>query len=161
MMITIIVAMDRNRLIGAQNKLPWHLPADLRRFKQVTMDHPIVMGRTTHESIGRPLPGRQNIVVSRTPGYSSSGCTIVDSLDAALSAAADSDEVMIIGGATLYQQILPRTQCIYLTRINHEFEGDTWFPQLEPGDWIEIIRDDYPADAANPYPYSFITMERR
>jgi len=161
MMISIVVAMDRNRLIGADNALPWRLPADLRRFKQITMGQPIVMGRKTHESIGKVLPGRENIVISSNESYRSEGCTIVDSYDSALAAAGDADEVMVVGGATLYQQALPQTQCIYLTRVNHEFEGDTWFPELEQKDWIEIIRDDYPADAENPYPYSFITMERR
>lgn len=161
MLISIIVAMDRNRLIGSRNQLPWRLPADLRRFKQITMGHPIIMGRKTHESIGKALPGRENIVVSRTKGYRSAGCTVVSSLDAALATSSSADEVMIIGGATLYEQALPRTQCIYMTRIDHAFDGDAWFPELDAKEWLEIIRDDHAADAENPYRYSFITMERR
>ena len=161
MLISIIVAMDRNRLIGSKNQLPWRLPADLRRFKQITMGHPIIMGRRTHESIGKALPGRENIIVSRTEGYHSEGCTVVSSLDGAFAAAGSADEVMIIGGAMLYEQALPQTQCIYMTRIDHEFDGDAWFPELDPKAWLEIIRDDHAADAENPFPYSFVTMERR
>lgn len=161
MIISIVVAMDRNRLIGANNRLPWHLPADLRHFKEITMGQPIIMGRKTHESIGRPLPGRANIVVSRAAGYRVEGCINVTSLDAAFAAAGDSDEAMVIGGASLYEQALPKTQCIYLTRVDHEFAGDTWFPEFDPREWLEITRDAYPADAANPYPYCFVTMERR
>lgn len=160
-MLSIVVAMDRNRLIGRGNALPWRLPADLKHFKAVTMGKPILMGRRTYESIGRPLPGRTNIVVSRDPHYAAPGCTVVPTIDAALAAAAGAPEIMLIGGAQLYAELLPRTQRIYLTRIDAAFEGDTWFPELVPADWRELERSDHAPDEQNPYPYSFVLLERR
>jgi len=160
-MLSIVVAMDRNRLIGRGNTLPWRLPADLKHFKAVTMGKPIVMGRRTYESIGRPLPGRTNIVVSRDPRYAAPGCTVVPSIDAALAAADGAPEIMLIGGAQLYAELLPRARRIYLTRIDAAFEGDTWFPELAPGGWREVERSDHAPDGQNPYPFSFILLERR
>lgn len=160
MIVSLIVAMDRNRLIGRGNALPWHLPADLAHFKATTMGKPIVMGRKTYESIGRPLPGRHNIVVSRNPAFVAPGCTVVESLHAALNAAGTVDEVMIIGGAQLYAEALPRAQRIYLTRIDADFEGDAWFSALDEPIWRERQSEDHAADERNPYPYSFAVLER-
>lgn len=160
-LISLIVAMDRNRLIGRGNALPWHLPADLAHFKAVTMGKPIVMGRKTYESIGRPLPGRHNIVISRNPEFSAPGCTVVASVDAALAAAGDVDEAMVIGGAQLYVELLPRARRIYLTRIDAAFDGDAWFPELDTTAWQEIEHSAQAADARNAYAYSFLTLERQ
>jgi dihydrofolate reductase len=160
-MISIIVAMDRNRLIGSNNGLPWRLPADLKHFKAITLGKPVIMGRKTYESIGRPLAERQNIIVSRTAGFVAPGCATVTSADAALAAAGDVPEVMIIGGAQLYTQLLPRVQRIYLTQIDTAFEGDAWFPELDTSLWHEIAREDHTPDERNPHAYSFLVLERR
>lgn len=160
MIISLVVAMDRNRLIGRGNALPWHLPADLAHFKSVTMGKPIVMGRKTYESIGRPLPGRHNIVVSRNPDFSAPGCTVVASVEAALAAAGDAPEVMVIGGAQVYAEALPRAQRIYLTRVDAAFEGDAWFPALDAAVWRECHRTEHAPDDRNPYPYVFLVLER-
>ena len=157
--ISFVVAMARNGVIGKDNQLPWRLPADLRHFKAVTMGKPIIMGRKTFDSIGRPLPGRTNIVVTRDPAYSSEGCVVVHSIEEALAAAGAAEEVMIIGGADFYRQLLPRADRIYLTLIDAEVEGDTWFSELDPARWPERSREDHVADADNPYPYSFIVLE--
>lgn len=152
--------MDTRGVIGRDNGLPWHLPADLQHFKQTTMGKPILMGRKTHESIGRPLPGRTNIVITRDSGYRAAGCVVVNSIDAALAAAGDQDEIMVIGGADFYRQVLPRTDTIYLTRIHEAFDGDTCFPELNAADWREVERSDHTADAKNPHDYSFIRLDR-
>ena len=151
-----IVAMDENRLIGADNRLPWHLPADLAFFKRTTMGKPIVMGRKTFESIGKPLPGRRNIVISRNPEYTAPGCEVVDGIEAALSLCAGEAEVMLIGGASLYRQTLAQTDTLYVTRIHHGFDGDTWFPEFESGPWKVVECQDFSADEDNPYRYSFV-----
>ncbi len=160
MKITIVVAMAANRVIGKDNCLPWHLPADLKHFKQLTLGKPVVMGRKTYESIGRPLPERTNIVVTRDRDYAAPGCVVVHSLEAALEAAGASAEVMVIGGAGLYRQILPLTDTIHLTRVQAEFEGDTVFPELNEADWHEVSRTDCEPDAKNPWPYSFLELVR-
>lgn len=160
MHITIVVATDRHGLIGAGGGLPWHLPADLRRFRALTMGHPVVMGRRTWESIGRPLPGRHNIVVTTTRGYVAAGATVVSCLDGALAAAGDADTIMIIGGARLYAQALPRADRIHLTEVQATLAGDTWLPAFDRGAWREVAREAHPADARNPLPYCFITFER-
>lgn len=157
--LSFVVAMARNGVIGRDNQLPWRLPADLRHFKTVTMGKPIIMGRKTYDSIGRPLPGRTNIVVTRDPAYQAEGCLVVHSIEEALAAAGDAAEVMVIGGAEFYRQLLPRADRIYLTRIDAEFEGDTWFPELDPARWQERSREDHAPDADNPYPYSFVVLE--
>lgn len=160
MKISIVVAMAANRVIGRDNQLPWHLPADLQHFKQTTMGKPILMGRKTWESIGRPLPGRTNIVITRDENYEAPGCVVVHSIEAALQTAEQQDEVMIIGGAEFYRQVLPRTDRIYLTRINEDFEGDTLFPELDSSEWQEVERVDCDADEKNPHSYSFIELDR-
>ncbi len=153
--------MDPNRLIGRGGELPWHLPADLRHFKALTLGHPVLMGRRTWESIGRPLPGRHNLVLSRDPGFRAPGAEVVGDLEAALAAAARrGGELMVIGGAGVYAQCLPLADRIHLTLVHHVFEGDTWFPELEAGVWRERAREERPPDAANPYALSFITLER-
>lgn len=160
MKLSIVVAMDENGLIGADNRLPWHLPADLKHFKALTMGHPILMGRRTHESIGRALPGRQNIVLTHRPGYRAEGCTVVNDLKQAYGAAGK-QELMMIGGAKVYEQVLPSARRIYLTRIHHAFEGDTFFPETDWPEWHETRREDHAPDERNPYDYSFILLERR
>ena len=160
MKISIVVAMDTNGVIGKDNELPWHLPADLQHFKKTTMGKPILMGRKTWESIGRPLPGRTNIVITRDSDYRAEGCVVVNSIDAAMAAAGEQEEVMVIGGAEFYRQVLPRTDTLYLTRINASFEGDTVFPALNPAEWQEVERDDRSADEKNPHDYSFIRLDR-
>jgi dihydrofolate reductase len=158
--ICLVAAMAENRVIGRDHALPWHLPADLRHFRRLTLGKPVIMGRSTHEAIGRPLPERFNIVLSRDPAYSSPGCTVVQDPEGALAAAGPAPEVMVIGGAYVYRAFLPRADRIYLTLVHGRFAGDTWFPPLESGVWAERDREDHPPDEANPYPYSFITLER-
>lgn len=160
MRIAAIVAMSENRVIGKDNKLPWHLPADLAHFKAVTTGKSIIMGRKTYESIGRPLPNRKNIVVSRDSQFQAPGCVVVNSLDAALCHADEQNEMFVIGGAHLYEQLLPRVQRLYLTIIHQEFVGDAFFPELNMHEWVEESRVDYPADTRNPYPFSFVILQR-
>ncbi len=161
--ISIIVAMDRNQLIGAGNSIPWHLPRDMKRFKRMTMGKPVVMGRKTFESIPdqfRPLPGRHNIVLTRNKEYAAPGCSVVYDLESALLAAGEVDEIIIGGGAFVYQLFMSRVRRIYLTWIDATFEGDTFFPPLELDEW-QISADEYhAADASNLYAMRFITLER-
>jgi len=141
MKISLIAAMAENHVIGRNNQLPWRLPADLKRFKALTMGKPIVMGRKTWESLGRPLPGRTNIVITRDIGYQAEGCVVVHSIDQALEVAAGSDEVMVIGGEKLYQQVLDRADRLYLTLVKSDVEGDTWFPEFDLTQWREVQRE--------------------
>jgi dihydrofolate reductase len=158
---SLVVAMARNRVIGRENALPWRLPAELAHFKRVTMGHPIVMGRRTYESIGRPLPGRQNIVVSRNPGFEAPGCTVVGSLDEAYAAAGDAQEISIIGGTSLFEAALPTADCIHLTEVDADIEGDTWFPQFDRTAWSEREIARHPADDKHAYPFRILQLERR
>ena len=166
MKLAIIVAQAENRVIGINNNLPWHLPEDLRYFKQVTMGKPIIMGRKTFESIGRPLPGRTNIVITRDGSYQPENVKVVNSLEAARELAESictidgCDEAMIIGGAQIYEQALPMADRLYLTQVHAEVNGDAWFPVFQPGDWAEIGREDFDAEGHNPYDYSFIVLKR-
>jgi dihydrofolate reductase len=162
MRISLIVAMSESGLIGTDKGLPWHLPADLKRFKTLTWGKPIIMGRKTHELIGRPLPGRLNIVVTRQPGYAAEGCEVVHSLDEALALAGNTpDEIMIVGGAQIYREALPLCQRVYLTVVEGRLEGDTFFPgKLSPADWETIREERYPADAKNPHGHRFAVLER-
>jgi len=159
-MISIIAAMDENRLIGSNNDLPWHLPADLQRVKQLTTGHSIILGRKNYESIGRPLPNRRNIVVTNNPDFEAPGCIVVNSIEAALKAA-EGDEVFIFGGAGIYKQMFGLARRMYLTLIHATFNGDTWFPDYDPDDWVEIERQDFSADEKNPFDYSFVTLEKK
>ena len=158
--LSLIVAMDDNRLIGSNNDLPWQLPADLAFFKRTTMGKPIVMGRKTFVSIGRPLPGRRNIVITRDSSFSAEGCEIVNGIREALSLCSDMEEIMLIGGASLYQQTIDQAKRLYITRIHHSFEGDTWFPEFDLNEWEQTSREDHEADISNPYAYSFLKFVR-
>lgn len=158
--VSIIVATDDRGGIGRAGALPWHLPEDLQRFKRITLGKPVVMGRRTWESIGRPLPGRHNIVISRQPGLAAPGATLVGSLDEALRAAGDVPEVCVIGGAEIYRLALPLAREIHLTRVHALLAADTFFPTLDPAEWEEIGREDRPADARHAYPYSFVKLVR-
>lgn len=161
MKISMIVAMAQNGAIGLNNQMPWHLSADLKQFKKITMGKPIVMGRKTHESIGRVLPGRENIIISRNPDYQVPGCTVYPNIESALVACAKQyEEVMIIGGSSLYQACLPRTERLYLTLIYQDFPADTWFPDYSNQAWREIDRIDINDDPSVSFKYSFITLER-
>ena len=160
--VALVVAMDEAGLIGADNGLPWRLPNDLKHFKRVTWGKPIVMGRRTFESIGRALPGRDNIVLTRDPAFQAPGCRVVHTLEAALAAAADAAEVMVIGGADIYRQALPLTARIYLTRVHGRFRGDTYFPgDLAAGEWAEVCGAEQPADERNAHAHRFCVLERR
>jgi dihydrofolate reductase len=152
-MISIIVAMSKNRVIGNNNTLIWHLPEDLKRFKELTTGNTIVMGRKTYESIGRPLPNRRSIIITRDPDYSVEGCEVVNSLEEAL--LLSNSDCFIIGGGEIYRQAIDIADRIYLTLINKEFEGDTSFPELK--DWVEISCEDFDND---DFEYSFIQYER-
>jgi dihydrofolate reductase len=160
MTTSIIVAIAKNRAIGKDNKLLWYLPNDLKHFKDVTTGHTVIMGRKTFDSVGKPLPRRRNIVVTRQD-ISIEGCEVVKSIEAALALCAGEDEVFIVGGAEIYRQAIPLTDRIYLTIIDQEFEGDTFFPELNTGDWQETQRENFEPDDKNKYSYSFITLERR
>ncbi len=164
--VAMIVAMANNRVIGRNNQLPWHLPNDLKYFKATTMGKPIIMGRKTYESIGKPLPGRANIVVSRNQNFSAEGVQVVYSVTEALELAesiaiADgAEEVMLIGGAQLYLEALPRIHRLYLTQVHADVEGDALFPELDWSQWRERGREDFSAEGANPYAYSFVVFQR-
>jgi dihydrofolate reductase len=160
MRIALIVAMAENRVIGRNNQLPWRIPADLRHFKALTLGKPVIMGRKTYESIGRPLPGRDNIVVTADSGYQAEGCQVVHSVEQALEAAGSCEEAMIIGGANLYRQTLENADRLYLTLVKAEPEGDTWFPEIELQQWREIERQAHTADESNEYDYDFVVLER-
>jgi dihydrofolate reductase len=160
MQISIIAALADNKVIGKDNKLPWHMSADLKHFKAITFGKPVIMGRKTYESLGKALPGRRNIVVTHNKTWQSTGCEIYHSLEAALQAVEDYAEVMILGGAEIYKQALPLADRMYLTFIHHDFVGDTYFPKWNADEWQEIEHVDYPADEKNPYPYSFVILQR-
>jgi dihydrofolate reductase len=160
MRISIIVAMASNRAIGHENRLPWHLPADLKHFRHITMGKPIVMGRKTWESIGRPLPGRTNIVVTRDEHYTAEGCLVVHSMQEAMQAAGDSEEVMVIGGAEFYRQALPYAETLYLTLVEGEFEGDAFFPEIDETGWRAVASESHEPDEKNPHAYRFVTLQR-
>ena len=154
--------MTDERVIGIDNRLPWRLPADMKWFRQHTLGKPIIMGRKTFESFGsKPLPERTNIVITRAPHYQAEGAVVVHSIEAALTAAGRVDEVMIIGGASFYEQMLPRAQRLYLTFVHASIIGDAWFPEIDFAQWQEIERHDRQADEKNPYAHSFCIFERK
>lgn len=163
----LIVAMSRNRVIGRNNKLPWYLPGDLRYFKQATMGKPIIMGRKTWDSIGRPLPGRMNVVISRNEEWEApTGTVAAKSLPEALVKAEaqaeleGGDEVMIIGGGQIYAEALPMVDRMYITQVHAEVDGDAFFPEVDWDEWEEIGREDFSASDNNPYDYSFVAYQR-
>lgn len=157
---SLIVARARNGTIGRDNAMPWHLPADLAHFKRTTLGHPVIMGRRTWESLGRALPGRRNIVVSRSPSYRAPGAEVVRSLEEAWRAAGQADEAFVIGGAQLYAEALAVADRIYLTEVAADVEGDTRFPPLAPGEWRESLLAEHPADERNPFALRFLLLER-
>ncbi|KGD78768.1 type 3 dihydrofolate reductase [Pantoea vagans] len=159
-MISLIAALAADRIIGMENAMPWDLPADLAWFKRNTLKKPVIMGRLTFESIGRPLPGRLNIVVSSKPG-TTEGVTWVTSLDEALQAAGDAEEIMVIGGGRVYEQMLKRADRLYLTHIDAEVEGDTQFPDYEPDEWQSTFSEFHDADEQNSHSYCFEILDRR
>ncbi|AHN26798.1 type 3 dihydrofolate reductase [Gilliamella apicola] len=166
MILSVIVAMAHNRVIGLNNQMPWHLPADLAWFKKNTLNKPVIMGRKTFESIGRPLPNRHNIVISRQiepTDNKISNVSWVKSIDEAISLAQaqQPDEVFIIGGGNIYQQVLPLIDRLYLTHIDAELQGDTYFPDYLPEQWQVIYQQDHQADEKNSYPYQFQILQRK
>ena len=158
-MISIIVAASENNVIGREGELPWRLSDDLRRFKAITLGKPVVMGRKTWESIGRPLPGRDNIVISRQPGFEARGCQVVASTNEAVAAAAGADEIMVIGGSEIYALFLPEAGRVYLTRVHTEIEGDAFFCELGE-EWALVSNEYLAADDRNEFDVSFRTYER-
>ena len=161
MKLSIIVAMSKNQVIGNENDLPWRLSSDLQHFKKITMGKPIVMGRKTHESIGRPLPGRANIIITRNLYYEADGCDVVHSTEEVKKLCQQHDEIMIMGGAEIYRYFLPLADRLYITEVHAEVEGDTVFPEFDPDEWIEVNREDLKADDRNQYDYSFVVFDRK
>jgi len=160
-LVSIIAAMDRNRLIGNKNQLPWHLPADLAHFKKVTMGKPIIMGRKTYDSIGRPLPGRTNIVLTRSDDFHAEGVLKANSLEQAQEYVAGAGEVMVIGGSTVYQLALPGADRLYMTYVENNYQGDAWFPEFDLEQWRIIASEQHGADKKNSCAYRFVTYERK
>lgn len=160
MIRTLVVAMARNRVIGRDNQLPWRLPDEIAYFKRVTMGHPIVMGRRTYESIGKPLPGRKNIVVTHDRDYRAPGCSVVGSLAEAWQAAGDAEEVCVIGGTSLFRESLPIADRIHLTLVEAEVPGDTYFPEFDRGEWRETEVMRHAADDRHAYPFRILLLER-
>ncbi|HNQ03611.1 MAG TPA: dihydrofolate reductase [Thiobacillaceae bacterium] len=156
--LNIIAAMARNRVIGIHNTLPWRLPEDLKHFKSLTLGHHIIMGRKTYESIGKPLPGRTTVIVTRDADYRVQGCITAGSIDAAIAACGADAELFFVGGAQLYAQVLPRADRLYLTEIQAEYEGDAWFPEFDRDDWREVERQTHVNDTG--LGYHFVTYTR-
>ncbi|RUA05248.1 MAG: type 3 dihydrofolate reductase [Gammaproteobacteria bacterium] len=161
MRLSIIVAMDDNQLIGKNNALPWHLPADLAYFKKTTTGKTVLMGRKTHESIGFPLPNRRNVIITRNPNYQANNCEVVNSIEDALVLAKNDDELMIMGGASFYQQTLPFVDRLYITQIEGTFDGDAHFPPFNRDDFEEVFRESHTADEKNKYAYHFTILDRK
>lgn len=161
-MITLAVAKSENDVIGADNKLLWHLSDDLRRFKRITSGHPIIMGRKTYESVGKPLPNRTNIVITRNQDWNSEGIKVVNSLEKALELAKEFDsEIFIIGGGKVYEQSMEIADAIELTEVHHTFDGDTFFPEIDLSVWKEVSRENFKKDERNEYDYSFVRYEKK
>ncbi len=162
-MISIIAAISKNNALGKDNDLIWHLPADLKRFKKITSGHTIIMGRKTFESIGKPLPNRKSIIITRNTNYQIEGCTIVHSLDEAIAKVADEEKAFIIGGAKIYKQSLENNIAdqLDITFVHQEFEADAFFPNINTEVWKEVAREDCKADEKNNYDYSFVTFKKR
>ena len=159
--IALIAAMADDRAIGIENRLPWKLPADMQWFRRHTLGKPVIMGRKTYESFGgRSLPDRLNIVITRDPGYQAEGAVVVHDIEAALAAAGEVEELMIIGGESFYRQMLPRADRFYLTLVHGRFEADAWFPDFALADWRELSREEHPVDEKNPHACSFLILER-
>ena len=160
-MVTIIAAVGRNRALGKDNDLIWHIPADLRRFKSLTRGHHVIMGRKTFESLGRPLPKRTNIIVSRNPDYKAEGCIVVNSLEKALVITQSDPNPFILGGAEIYKQALSFADAMDLTYVHEDFEADAFFPEFDPQEWELTGQEDFKKDDENPYDYSFVQYKKR
>lgn len=160
MRLSIVAAVAENGVIGLDRGIPWHLPADLAHFKKLTMGKPILMGRKTFESIGRPLPGRHNVVVTRERSLRIEGCSVAGSFEDALELLKSAEEVMVIGGAEIYRLALPLADRLYLTRVHASFEGDTYFPDYDPDLWREVAIEEHAPDGRNPHAYSFVILDR-
>lgn len=160
-MLSIIVAVAENNVIGKDNDLIWKLPRDMKHFKETTTGHFIIMGRKTYESNGRPLPNRTNVIITRDNNYKAEGCIVVHSLEEALEKAKNDSEAFIIGGGVIYDLAMPIVDRIYLTKIHHSFEGDTYFPELNMEEWQEIDRRDFEPDEKNKYPFTILTLDRK
>ncbi|MBT9567707.1 MAG: dihydrofolate reductase [Thiobacillus sp.] len=158
--ISIIAALARNRVIGVENRLPWRLPEDLAHFKALTLGHPILMGRRTFESLGRPLPGRTNIVITRNPDYRSEDCLVAESIPAALALCTKTDELFFIGGADLYAQVIPLADRLYLTEVEIEAQGDAWFPDYDRSAFREISRESHTGEKGDALDFDFVVYER-
>jgi dihydrofolate reductase len=161
MTVSLVVAAAKNNVIGRDGELPWHLPDDLRHFKRLTTGKPVIMGRRTFESIGSPLPDRHNIVMTRDPDYGAADCDVVTSVGDALKLAGDETEVMVIGGGQVYRDFLPRADRIYLTRVQAEIDGDTYFPEIDPSDWKMVSSEHHDADEKHAYAFEMMVFERR
>ncbi len=159
-MITIIAAVADNNALGKDNQLIWHLPSDLKRFKIVTSNHHVIMGRKTYESLGKPLPNRTNIIISRNTDYKAEGCVVVNSLQAAIEAAKEDENPYILGGAEIYQQAILFADKLDITFVHHQFEADAFFPEILTSVWKETSREDFNADEVDIYDYSFVTYQR-
>jgi dihydrofolate reductase len=160
-MVTIIAAIAENNALGKDNQLIWHLPADLKRFKKTTLNHVVIMGRKTFESLGKPLPNRSNILITRDKNYKAEGCVVVNSLKEALKVALKSDEnPFILGGAAIYTQAMPFADKLDITFVHHQFDADVFFPEIDKTIWKETSRENFKADENNKYDYSFVIFER-
>jgi len=160
-MVTIMAAIGANNALGKDNQLIWHLPADLKRFKKLTLNHAVIMGRKTYESLGKPLPNRSNIIITRDKNFKTEGCVVVNSLKEALKVALKSDEnPFILGGAEIYNQAMPFADKLDITFVHHQFEADVFFPEIDKTMWKETSRENFKADEKNKYDYSFVTFER-
>ena len=157
MIISLIAAIGKNNVIGFDNKLPWKLSGDLKRFKEITLNKPVIMGRKTFESIGKPLPNRINIIITRDKTYKADGCVVVHSVEESLKAAAENEEVMVIGGEQTYKEFLPMANKMYLTLIEKDFEGDSYFPDYNKNDWKEVFREGHEDSGLK---YFFVNLER-
>ena len=160
MTVTVIAAVAENGVIGRGNTLPWHLPDDLKRFKRLTTGHAVVMGRKTFESIGRPLPNRRSIVVSRNPAWQPDGTTVARDLDSALSLAGATDQIFVIGGAEVFRAAMPKADRLELTVIHADIPGDAYFPAIDPNEWTLLEESHHPADAHHPHAFSFRSYQR-
>ncbi|MFU8803782.1 MAG: type 3 dihydrofolate reductase [Bradymonadaceae bacterium] len=159
--LSLMAAVGEGMVIGKENALPWHLPSDLRYFRRVTMGKPVIMGRKTLESLGKPLGGRKNIILTHQRDYEAEGVHIAHDLDEALALAGDVDEVMILGGGKVYVEFLPRADRLYLTVVHARFEGDTFFPNFDEEQWEVTCREHHEPDEKNKYPHTFVVLERR
>lgn len=160
-MLSLIVAVSENGVIGRDGDLPWRLSDDLKRFKAATLGKPVIMGRKTYESIGRPLPNRHNIVITRSADFEAGGCTVVCSPELAIAAAGDAEEMMVIGGGTIYKRFIDAANRLYVTRVHATIDGDTFFPELDRLVWREISREHHAADEKNDHAFDFVIYERQ